>query len=143
MGDSGSGAKTRPTDVPVEEFVARVTPERRRLEAQRVVALLTEATGEDPVMWGPSIIGWGTYHYEYASGRSGDWMKVGFSPRKAQLTFYGLKDSEAQETALTRLGAHTTGVGCVYVKRLDDIDVQVLRELAVAGMARGDHDATA
>ncbi len=135
--------KTQPTDVPVEAFVAGVTPERRREEAARVVDVITRATGEEPVMWGPSIIGWGTYTYRYATGRVGDWMKVGFSPRKAQLTFYGFRDTPEGEGLLGAFGAHTVGVGCVYVKRLEDVDLEVLADLAAAAFARGDYDATA
>ncbi len=141
MGDGRAPNKTQPTEQPVAEFVAAVEPARRREEAERIVALLTEATGEQPVMWGPSIIGWGTYTYHYASGRSGEWMKVGFSPRKAQLTFYGLQDSEKQTALLESLGTHTTGVGCLYVKRLDQVDEDTLATLARLGIARGDYTA--
>ncbi|WP_296665929.1 DUF1801 domain-containing protein [Demequina sp.] len=135
--------KTQPSDVPVAEFLARVTPERRRDEGERIVALISRVTGEKPTMWGPSIVGWGTMHYRYATGREGDWMKVGFSPRKAQLTFYGLKDSPAAQPLLAELGPHTTGAGCLYVKRLSDIDEAVLTSLIEIAYARGDYDATA
>lgn len=135
-------SKTAPTDVPVADFIATVEPERRREEAQRVVAMLTEATGVEPVMWGPSIIGWGEMRYRYVSGREGDWMKLGFSPRKAQLTFYGLKDLPECARLLPGLGPHTTGAGCVYVKRLEQIDEDVLRQLASIAISRGDYDAT-
>lgn len=131
--------KTQPTDVPVEQFVAQVEPARRREEAERVVALITEVTGEQPVMWGPSIVGWGQMHYTYATGREGDWMKVGFSPRKAQLTFYGLKDTPDGDGLLGQLGPHTVGAGCVYVKRLDAIDQEVLSDLVEIAYARGDY----
>lgn len=135
--------KTQPTDVPVEAFLAGVTPERRRLEAERVVALFTAATGVEPVMWGPSIIGWGTYHYRTAAGTEGDWPPLAFSPRKAQLTFYGLRDTPEGEAMLGALGPHTTGVGCVYAKRLDALDLEVLSDLAEVAFNRGDYDATA
>ncbi|WP_062466290.1 DUF1801 domain-containing protein [Demequina maris] len=135
--------KTVPTEVPVEAFVAAVEPARRREEAVRVVALLTEVTGVEPVMWGPSIIGWGAMHYRYATGREGDMPKVGFSPRKAQLTFYGLKDTPEGAGLLPSLGPSTEGAGCVYVKRLDAIDLDVLGDLAEIAFARGDFDATA
>ncbi|WP_062377734.1 DUF1801 domain-containing protein [Demequina pelophila] len=134
--------KTQPTDQPVEAFVAAVTPDRRREEAERVVALFTQVTGVEPVMWGPSIIGWGERHYRYATGREGDWMRVGFSPRKAQLSFYGLKDVPAAAPLLERLGPHTTGAGCVYVKRLVQVDQEVLADLADLGFAQGDYDAS-
>ena len=132
---------THPTPVPVADFVAAVTPERRRAEAERVVALITAVTEAEPAMWGPSIIGWGSVHYRYATGREGDMPAVGFSPRKAQLTFYGFRDTPQGETLLAGLGAHTTGVGCVYVKRLDAIDIDVLAELARVAFDRGDYDA--
>ncbi|WP_062292238.1 DUF1801 domain-containing protein [Demequina phytophila] len=138
-----STPKTVPTDVPVEAFVAGVEPARRREEAERVVALLTAATGAAPVMWGPSIIGWGSLHYRYATGREGDMPAVGFSPRKAQLTFYGLKDTPEGAGLLPRLGAFTEGKGCVYVKRLDGIDLEILNDLVEIAFARGDYDALA
>ncbi len=135
--------KTRPTEVPVDAFVSAVTPDARREEAEAVVALVTRVTGVEPTMWGPSIIGWGSLHYRYATGREGDTMKVGFSPRKAQLTFYGLKDTPEGEGLLPSLGPHTTGVGCVYVKRLSDVDEAVLADLVEIAFARGDFDAKA
>ena len=134
---------TQPTDQPVEEFLAGVEPERRREEGRRLVEIMTEVTGEDPVMWGTSIVGFGDLHYRYASGREGDWMKVGFSPRKAQLSLYGLKDDPASTPLLDALGPHTTGAGCVYVKRLDAVDEAVLRALIALAHQRGDYDATA
>ncbi|MDN4474313.1 DUF1801 domain-containing protein [Demequina sp. SYSU T00192] len=130
--------KTVPTDVPVEAFVAAVEPARRREEAERIVALFTEVTGVEPVMWGPSIIGWGSMHYRYASGREGDMPALGFSPRKAQLTFYGFKDTPEGEGLLTQLGPHTASVACVYVKRLDTIDLEVLADLAEITFTHGD-----
>ncbi len=139
MGDRRAQNKTQPTDQPVSAFLDAVEPPRRRDEAREVVASITEATGVAPVMWGPSIIGWGTYTYRYASGREGDWMKVGFSPRKAQLTFYGLQDTDEQRAVLAELGPHTTGVGCVYVKRLADVDLEAITRLARLGIGRDDH----
>lgn len=134
--------KTQPTQMSVDAFLAQVAPERRRDEAERVVALFTRVTGEEPVMWGPSIVGWGSYRYTYRTGRTGEWMRVGFSPRKAQLTFYGLRDTPAADPLLTALGPHTTGVGCVYVKHLADVDLDVLADLAELGYSRGDYDAS-
>ncbi len=134
---------TRPSDTPVESFLATVTPERRRVEAERVVSLFTHLLGAPAVMWGPSIVGWGSVHYRYASGREGDMAAVGFSPRKAQLTFYGFRDTHEGEALLGKLGTHTTGVGCVYVKRLEDVDLEVLEGLARIAFARGDFDARA
>ncbi|WP_062522270.1 DUF1801 domain-containing protein [Demequina silvatica] len=136
--------KTVPTDVPVEAFVAGVEPSRRREEAEAVVALFTEVTGADPVMWGPSIIGWGSVHYKYATGREGDMPALGFSPRKAQLTFYGFTDTPEGTGLLEQLGPHTTSVACVYVKRLDALDREVLADLAEVTYRRNaEGDATA
>jgi len=132
--------KTVPTGASVDAFLAAVEPERRRIEGQRLSAIMTEVTGEEPVMWGPSIVGFGLMHYTYASGRQGDWMKVGFSPRKAALSLYGLRGEDAGGL-LAGLGPHTSGAGCVYVKKLDEIDEGVLRRLVALAYARGDYTA--
>ncbi|GIJ80921.1 protein of unknown function (DU1801) [Micromonospora phaseoli] len=121
---------TAPTGQPVEEFLAAVPNESRRADAQRLIALMREVTGEEPVMWGPSIIGFGRYHYRYDSGREGDSALAGFSPRKQHLVVYlvgGFEDRYA--SALARLGPHKTGKGCLYLKSLDRVDLAVLREL--------------
>ncbi|WP_084101998.1 DUF1801 domain-containing protein [Demequina sp. NBRC 110051] len=125
--------KTQPTGVPVDTFLATVSHERRRSEGAVLVALMSEVTGEPAMMWGPSIIGFGSYHYRYASGREGDMPRVGFSPRAAQLAFYGLQDHPASPALLDALGPHTTGASCVYVKRLDAVDLEVLRDLVDLG----------
>ena len=121
--------KTKPTEVSVAQFLATVEPERRRLEGQRVHEIMSEVTGAQGVMWGPSIIGYGEWRYRSPAGREADWFKVGFSPRKAKLTFYGLKDLPEQEALLESLGPHTVGAGCVYANRLDALDEDVLRRL--------------
>ncbi|MFW7415075.1 DUF1801 domain-containing protein [Demequina sp. SO4-18] len=120
---------TQPTDQPVEEFLEGVEPAVRRADGFRLLALMSEVTGDAATMWGRSIVGFGTVHYTYASGHEGDWMRVGFSPRKAQLSLYGLKDRPESAAVLERLGPHTEGVGCVYIKRLDSVDEDVLRDL--------------
>ncbi len=102
---------------------------------------MRDVTGEQGVMWGPSMIGFGTLHYRYATGREGDTLKVGFSPRKAKLSLYGLQDSADAEAHLEQLGRHTLGVGCVYANRLSDLDESVLRELVRIAYDRGDYDA--
>jgi len=122
--------KTRPTPTTAAEFIATVEDPKRRADAEAACALLAEATGEPPVMWGPSIVGFGAYHYRYASGHEGDAPLVGFSPRKANLVFY-LYCDEGREDLLARLGKHKSGKGCVYVNRLSDIDPAVLKEMAV------------
>ena len=123
--------KTKPTTLSVADFIAAVEDPKRRADAEAAGALLAEATGEPPVMWGPSIIGFGAYHYRYASGHEGDAPLVGFSPRKANLVFY-LYCDEGRDDLLARLGKHKSGKGCVYVNRLSDIDPAVLKEMAVA-----------
>lgn len=121
---------TAPTGQPVDEFLAAVPNERRQADARRLIALMREVTGEEPAMWGPSIIGFGRYHYRYASGREGDSALTGFSPRKQHLVVYlvgGFADRHA--STLARLGPHKTGVGCLYLNSLDGIDLAILREL--------------
>lgn len=132
--------KTMPTNADVQAFLAQVTPAKRRDEGQRLAEIFREATGADPVMWGPSIIGYGTYHYvSPANPRTrGDWPKTGFSPRKASLSIYGLKDLPEGANLLPQLGSYTEGAGCVYVKKLDDIDEGVLRALIRIAWSRGD-----
>ncbi|NTV39336.1 MAG: DUF1801 domain-containing protein [Demequinaceae bacterium] len=120
---------TLPTDQDPLDFLAAVEPERRRLEGETLLGLMEKATGQPAVMWGPSIVGFGSYTYKYASGRQGDWLRVGFSPRKAALSLYGLKDHADAAELLAELGPHTGGVGCIYVKRLDTLDLDVLSEL--------------
>ncbi|MFG1660990.1 DUF1801 domain-containing protein [Micromonospora chersina] len=121
---------TVPTDASVDDFLAAVPDDRRRADAERLCALLCEVTGEPPVMWGPSIVGFGSYRYTYGSGRTGDWPLVGFSPRKQQLVVYLVGGYEERyPSVLARLGPHKTGKGCLYLKRLDDVDESALREL--------------
>ena len=125
--------KTKPTAVSPAAFIKTVDDDRKRRDCRELVALMRELTGQPPRMWGPNIIGFGTYHYKYASGREGDWLLTGFSPRKENLTLYlglGLQD----RGLLAKLGKHKTGKGCLYIKRLDDIDRDVLRDLITASV---------
>ena len=124
--------KTLPTDVPVDEFLSTLDP-RRAAEGAELVDIYRSVTGAEPVMWGPSIVGFGQYAYTYASGHTGVWPRTGFSPRKAKLSLYGLQDHPDSASVLERLGPHTAAVGCVYVNRLAAIDVDVLRELIALG----------
>jgi Domain of unknown function (DU1801) len=120
----------RPTGTPVAEFLARVPDERRREDARRMCALMQEITGEPPAMWGTSIVGFGSYHYRYASGREGDSALASFSPRSQHLAIYLIGEfTERHQSALARLGPHQTGKGCLYLKHLDDVDIGALREL--------------
>jgi hypothetical protein len=123
-------AKTKPTPVSPEAFIDSVDHPGRREDAHAVLALLTEATGHPPVMWGPSIIGFGKYRYTYDSGHSGEAPLVGFSPRKANLVLYMAAYDDARDAFLARLGKHKTGKGCVYLNRLADVDPAVITEMA-------------
>jgi len=120
----------RPTGTPVAEFLARVPDQRRREDARRLCALMQEITGEPPAMWGTSIVGFGSYHYRYASGREGDSALASFSPRSQHLAIYLVGEfTERHQSALARLCPHQTGKGCLYLKHLDDVDIGALREL--------------
>lgn len=125
--------KTRATGSPVAAFLDQVQPPARAEEGRAICALMERVTGEPATMWGPSIIGFGRYRYRYESGREGEMARVGFSPRKPQLVFYGLPLDEAK---LARLGKHSTGKGCLYVKKLSDVDLGVVEELVRAGFER-------
>ncbi len=127
---------TLPTGELPAEFVAAVEPRNRRREAVHLLSLMSEVTGAAPLMWGPTMIGYGTYSYRYPSGRKGEFFRVGFSPRKAALSLYGLKDDDRAEAMLADFGPHTTGAGCVYVKHLDAVDEAVLRALVRRGFQR-------
>jgi hypothetical protein len=126
---AASENKTRPTDADVAAFLAAVEHPVRRRDAQRLVELMTRVTGEPARMWGPSIVGFGSYHYRYASGREGDMAAVGFSPRKAATTLYLTDGVDEHAGLLARLGPHTVGKACVYVKDLDGVDLDVLEEM--------------
>jgi hypothetical protein len=128
--------KTKATKVSVAAFIDAIQDEARRSDAKALVKLMQKAAGEKPKMWGPSIVGFGSYHYVYDSGREGDMPLIAFSPRKAATVLYGLGGSKA---LLPKLGKHTTGKGCVYIKKLADVDQKVLETIvakAVAGRAR-------
>ncbi|NWK97710.1 hypothetical protein DM806_19030 [Sphingobium lactosutens] len=129
------GIKTTETDAAVEDFLARVEPAERQADGRTVTALMARLSGEAPVLWGPSIIGFGRYHYRYDSEREGDMCRIGFSPRKAELVFYlaGLEDAD-----FVPLGKYRRGKGCLYVKRLDQIDMAVLERLIVRSLAHMD-----
>lgn len=127
--------KTKPTDVAVEDFLNAVENDRRRADAFELLALMRELTGEEAKMWGPSIIGFGSYHYKYESGREGDFMQVGFSPRKANLVCYIMLGFSGYQALMDRLGKYKTGKSCLYINKLDDIDRVVLRELIEKSLA--------
>jgi hypothetical protein len=129
--------KTKPTAVEVDDFLGRVSDPAKRADALALVQMMRSATGAPAVMWGPSIVGFGSYHYRYESGHEGDSPIVGFSPRKASLVLYIVTGFAEAGPLLARLGKHTTGKSCLYIKRLADVDVAVLRTLieqSVAGV---------
>lgn len=132
--------KTRPTDADVHEFLDAAATPRRREEGLRLAEIFGEVTKTDPVMWGPSMVGYGSFRYiSPANPRTrGDWFKTGFSPRKAKLTFYGLNDLPEGAALLPKLGTYTEGAGCVYANKLDDINVDVLRRLIAIAWSRND-----
>lgn len=121
--------KTTPTSRDVFDFVANIDDEQKRNDSAQLIEMMRDITGHEPVMWGPSIIGFDTYHYKSEAGREGDMCAVGFSPRKANLTIYIYEGFNDHGDLLEKLGKHTTSVGCLYIKKLSDVDVGVLREL--------------
>ncbi len=128
-------AKTKVTQVSVAAYLDALPNEAQRADAKTLVKLMQGATGEKAKMWGPSIVGFGSYHYKYESGREGDMPLVGFSPRKAATVLYGLRASGEAESLLGKLGKYTTGKGCVYIKKLSDVDRGVLEELVGKSVA--------
>jgi Domain of unknown function (DU1801) len=126
--------KTAPTPATAADFIAAVAPPARRAEAEALDALFRRATGFEPVMWGPSIIGYGRYHYRYESGREGDAPATGFSPRKAAISVYIMPGYADFSAIRNDLGKHKIGKSCLYVNRLGDIDLGVLEQLVRAGI---------
>jgi len=121
--------KTRQTDESVQSFLQGVEDQRKREDSFELVRLMEEATGEPAKMWGSAIVGFGSYHYKYESGREGDNMLIGFSPRKDTFALYGLNVFEGYDEMLGELGKHKTGKGCLYVRSLKDVDVAVLKDI--------------
>ncbi|WP_170414833.1 DUF1801 domain-containing protein [Ruegeria atlantica] len=130
-----SANKTVPTGQSVDSFLATVQPAKKADDARLLDALFRKTTGFEPVMWGPSIVGYGRYHYRYESGREGDFLATGFSPRKAALSIYIMPGYTDFGGILSRLGKHKLGKSCLYVNKLADIDTDVLSELIRAGLA--------
>ena len=118
--------KTQPGQVSLDAFLSTVEPPERRADADTLIGLMQRISGEPPVMWGPSIIGFGSLHYVYESGREGDTPRIAFAPRKAELVLYVGASRENIAALLTGLGKHKTGKGCLYIKRLSDVDAGVL-----------------
>lgn len=128
--------KTKPTQMSVADYLAAVEHPVRRADAQMLCDVMAKISGAAPAMWGPSIIGFGTHHYRYDSGREGEMCRIGFAPRKAELVLYGLVLDEAGREPLDRLGKHKTGKGCLYIKKLADVDMAVLEAMIAAAWAR-------
>ena len=124
-----SGLKTQPNNLSVDDFIDAVESEQKRDDSRFLIKIMQEITGEEPVMWGASIVGFGNYHYKYDSGREGDWMLAGFSPRKQNMTVYMMGGFENQDVLLAKIGKVKSSVGCLYVKKLADIDLEVLKEM--------------
>ena len=130
--------KTTPTGASVKAFIDAIGDEQRRRECRAVMTIMKAATGASPKMWGPSIVGYGSYHYKYDSGREGDWFLAGFSPRKQDLTLYIMSGFAGHAELMQKLGRHKTGVSCLYLRTLDDVDLDVLSELVRRSVAAVD-----
>ncbi len=126
--------KTKRTDASVDAFLKRVPDADRREDCFTLLRLMKQVTKVEPKMWGPSIVGFGCYHYTYASGREGDWPLTGFSPRKQDLTLYLMGGLDGYGPLLGRLGKHKTGKVCLYIRRLADVDLSVLKSLVAASV---------
>ena len=127
-----SDNKTKPTEIDARDFINSVQNKTRREDALRLLDIFAEITGEPPVMWGPSIIGFGSYHYRYASGREGDFLRCGFSPRAANMVLYLISGANARPDLLKELGPHKTGASCLYIGPLQKIELDVLKLLIKA-----------
>lgn len=132
---SKSANKTVPTEASVEAYLVAIEDEARRADCERIAAIMSAATDRSPRMWGSSIVGFGEYHYKYDSGREGDWCLTGFSSRKSDISLYIMPGFKAFDDLMTRLGKHKTGKSCLYIKRLSDIDEEVLNQLVVESVA--------
>jgi len=133
--------KTTPTEQSVEEFLNAVADERKREDSFAILELMKQVTGLEPKMWGSSIVGFGSYHYKYESGREGDMILAGFSPRKQNLTIYNMGGIDKDGDLLKKLGKHTVGGGCLYIKRLDDVDLPTLKRLIEESLKHTQHKA--
>src|SRR6185436_13785602 len=130
-----SEPKSKPTEVSAESHIAAITNEEQRSDAQTLVALMRRVTGQEPRMWGPSIVGFGSYHYKYASGHEGDSALAGFAVRGRELVVYTAPGFEGRDVLLAKLGKHKTGKACVYIRRLADVDLKVLETLVARSVA--------
>ena len=127
--------KTKPTAASVKAYIAAIEDEERRADCETLLNLMAEVTKQKPVMWGDSIVGYGSYHYKYASGREGDWCVTGFSSRKRDISVYLMASGKRQEELLARLGKHKMAVSCLSIRRLSDIDLKILKRLVAGSVA--------
>ncbi len=127
--------KTKPTKVSVAAYIDALPDETKRADAKALIRLMQRATGEKPKMWGPSIVGFGSYHYKYDSGREGDMPLIGFSPRKAATVLYCMTAFQDAQALLAKLGRHSMGKSCLYFKKLSDVDAKVLEALVVKSVS--------
>lgn len=126
--------KTSATTVSVDDFIATISNEQQQQDSKRLIEIMRSLSGAEPVMWGKAIVGFGSYSYQYESGRSGNWFPLGFSPRKSALTIYLIGGFERYASLLESLGKHECGKGCLYIKRLADIDEQLLTKILQQGL---------
>ncbi len=131
--------KTKANKKSVRAFIDAIEDEQKRKDSRSVLKLMQKLTGEKATMWGDSIVGFGSYHYKYKSGREGDWMLTGFSPRKQNLTIYIMAGFSKYGALLKKLGKHKTSVSCLYIKRLSDVDLDVLSELIARSVKHMKH----
>lgn len=131
--------KTKPTDDDVNKFLDSVADKQRREDSKRLLEIMREITGVEPIMWGSSIVGFGTQHYKYASGREGDWMAIGFSPRKQALTLYGLIYYDKDRAVAAKLGPHKEGKGCLYINKIADVDLNILKQMIKKSFAENNN----
>jgi hypothetical protein len=128
--------KTKVNKASVDKFLMDVKDEQKREDCYKILEIMQRATKAEPRMWGASIIGFGSYHYKYVSGREGDWMLTGFSPRKQNLTLYIMPGFEEYDSLMKKLGKHSTGKSCLYIKKLEDVDIKVLKELVAKSVEK-------
>ena len=128
--------KTQPTQASVEDYIAAIDDATRQQDCRDLIAVMKKATKFEPQMWGPGIVGFGSYHYQYESGREGDSCIVGFASRKGDISLYLVSEFEGREELLAKLGKHKTGKGCVYLKRMADVDPKVLEKLVAKSVAQ-------
>lgn len=124
-----SEAKTKPTELNAEDFISSVQDSKKRQDAFTLLSMMSDITQQPPVMWGDSLIGFGHYDYQYESGRKGSWFRVGFSPRKQNITLYIMNGFTQYQHLLAQLGKHKTGKSCLYINKLDDIDLDILKQM--------------